>query len=84
MNDRIVYKHAPLSSIKDPLLVAELQRLRQTDNITNVYYLARTWFLIAAVIGSPCWRSSASGRCNINSRALHTKHLTTRFSNIGT
>jgi fatty acid desaturase len=43
-------KGAP--SLKDPHLLAELQRLRQTDNITNVFYLARTWTAIALVIGS--------------------------------
>ena len=37
--------------LKDPALVAELQRLRQADNWRNLLYLARTWLFIGAVIG---------------------------------
>jgi fatty acid desaturase len=42
-------------SLKDPELKEKLQRLRQTDNYTNLYYLARTYLLLAAVIGGTVW-----------------------------
>jgi fatty acid desaturase len=42
-------------SLNDPQLKEKLQRLRQTDNCTNWYYLARTYFLIAAVIAGAVW-----------------------------
>lgn len=32
-----------------------LQRVRRTDNVTNWYYLARTWLYLAAVIGGAIW-----------------------------
>ncbi len=38
-------------SLKDPELKETLQRLRQTDNATNFYYLLRTYFYFALVIG---------------------------------
>jgi fatty acid desaturase len=38
-------------SLTDPDFKAELQRLRQTDNITNWYYLLRTYLYLAVVIG---------------------------------
>ena len=41
----------PTKSLKDPELKEKVQRLRQTDNYTNLYYLARTYILLAAVIG---------------------------------
>jgi fatty acid desaturase len=43
-------KGAP--SLKDQAFIEKLQKLRQTDNVTNLFYLARTWSLIALVIGS--------------------------------
>jgi fatty acid desaturase len=43
------------SLLKDPQLMEKLQQLRQTDNYTNLYYLARTYLLIAAVIGGAVW-----------------------------
>jgi fatty acid desaturase len=42
-------------SLNDPQLKEKLQRLRQTDNYTNWYYLARTYLLSAAVIGGAVW-----------------------------
>jgi fatty acid desaturase len=42
-------------SLKDPELKEKLQELRQTDNWTNLYYLARTYFYLAAVIGGAVW-----------------------------
>lgn len=38
-------------SLSDPALKAELQRLRKTDNLTNWYYLARTYLYLAVVLG---------------------------------
>jgi fatty acid desaturase len=46
---------AKTKSLKDPELRERLQRLRQTDNYTNLYYLARTYLLIACVIGGAVW-----------------------------
>jgi fatty acid desaturase len=40
------------ASLRDPAFLAELQRLRQPDRFTNIYYLIRTWVGLAAVIGS--------------------------------
>src|SRR5438067_2011440 len=42
-------------SLKDPALKEQLQRLRQTDNFTNWYYLARTYVYLAVVIGGAVW-----------------------------
>src|SRR5262245_28967141 len=38
-------------SLQDAELKEHLQRLRQTDNVTNWYYLARTYLFLAVVIG---------------------------------
>lgn len=43
------------SFLKDPQFQADLQRLRQTDNHTNLYYIARTWLLIAAAVAASIW-----------------------------
>ncbi len=42
-------------SLKDPELKEKLQQLRQTDNITNVYYLVRAYLFLALVIGGTIW-----------------------------
>jgi fatty acid desaturase len=42
-------------SLKDPELKEKLQELRQTDNSTNLYYLARTYVYLIAVIGGAVW-----------------------------
>jgi fatty acid desaturase len=42
-------------TLKDPALKEQLQLLRQTDNLTNWYYLARTYLFLAAVIGGAVW-----------------------------
>ena len=39
-------------TLADHAFKAELQRLRQTDNLTNWYYLARTYLYLAVVIGA--------------------------------
>ncbi len=42
-------------SLSDPEFKQKLQQLRQTDNITNWFYLARTYAAIAAVLGGAVW-----------------------------
>jgi fatty acid desaturase len=42
-------------SLDDPEFKAELQRLRRTDNLTNWYYIARTYLYLAAVIAGAVW-----------------------------
>jgi fatty acid desaturase len=44
--------------LNDPVLKEKLQELRQTDNAANLYYLARTYLLLGAVIGGYLWLSS--------------------------
>lgn len=39
-------------TLADPALKAELQRLRRTDNLTNWYYIARTYLYLAVVTGA--------------------------------
>ncbi len=42
-------------SLKDAELKEQLQQLRQTDNVTNWYYLLRTYFYLFVVIGAAVW-----------------------------
>ena len=42
-------------SLRDPEFHERLQQLRRTDNVTNLYYLARTWAVLAAAIGGTIW-----------------------------
>jgi fatty acid desaturase len=42
-------------SLKDAELKEQLQQLRQTDNVTNWYYLLRTYLFLVVVIGSAIW-----------------------------
>src|SRR5262249_20117190 len=42
-------------SLKDADLKEQLQRLRRTDNVTNWYYLARTYVYLALVLGGAVW-----------------------------
>jgi fatty acid desaturase len=44
-----------IHTLSDPALKAELQRLRRTDNLTNWYYIARTYLYLAVVIGAAVW-----------------------------
>ena len=39
-------------SLRDDALKEHLQRLRKTDNVTNWYYLLRTYLFLAVVIGA--------------------------------
>src|SRR5262249_2297278 len=42
-------------TLNDPELKAALQKLRQTDNWTNWYYILRTYLYLAVVIGGGVW-----------------------------
>jgi fatty acid desaturase len=42
-------------SLSDPDLKAALQELRRTDNITNWWYILRTYLYLALVIGGAVW-----------------------------
>ena len=63
MAKRRAYLLPGTKSLQDAELKERLQALRQTDNFTNLYYLFRTWFYFAFVIGGTIafyyWRSSA-------------------------
>ncbi|HVJ79789.1 MAG TPA: fatty acid desaturase [Planctomycetia bacterium] len=45
----------PDRSIQDPRVKARIQQLRQTDDFTNLGYLAGVWLFLAAVIGATTW-----------------------------
>src|SRR5688572_14693152 len=45
----------PHKSLQGAELKEHLQRLRRTDNLTNWYYLARTYLFLALVIGAVIW-----------------------------
>ena len=38
-----------------PAFKAQLQDLRQPDNLTNWYYIARTYLYLALVLGGAVW-----------------------------
>jgi fatty acid desaturase len=42
---------ATISSMTDPRIKESLQSLRQTDNVTNIYYIIRVYLYFALVIG---------------------------------
>jgi fatty acid desaturase len=42
-------------SLNDPVLKERLQQLRVTDNVTNWYYVVRTYLYLALVIGGAVW-----------------------------
>ncbi len=46
---------APTKSLSDAGLKAALQELRRTDNVTNWWYLVRTYLYLALVIGGAVW-----------------------------
>jgi fatty acid desaturase len=46
---------APAKSLSDPDLKAALQRLRRTDNLTNWWFILRTYLYLALVIGGAVW-----------------------------
>src|SRR2546425_1095748 len=46
----------PISlTLRDPKLKERLQELRQTDNLTNFWYLVRTYLFFAVVFGATLW-----------------------------
>lgn len=45
----------PLRILEDEEFKLSLQSLRQTDNCTNWYYVARTYLYLSAVIAGPLW-----------------------------
>jgi fatty acid desaturase len=44
-----------IASLSDPRIREKLQELRRTDNVTNIYYLVRTYLYFCAVIGGTLW-----------------------------
>src|SRR5438874_1842570 len=42
-------------SLNDPALLRRVNALRQIDNVTNWFYLAREYLFIAALIGGTVW-----------------------------
>ena len=44
-----------IPALSDPRIKDTLQALRQTDNFTNLYYLARTYLYLFLVIGGTLW-----------------------------
>src|ERR1700722_13823760 len=44
-----------ITALSDPRIKDRLQRLRHTDNATNIYYFLRTYFFLAAIIGGALW-----------------------------
>jgi fatty acid desaturase len=44
-----------IASLSDPRIKEKLQELRRTDNVTNIYYLVRTYLYFVAVIGATLW-----------------------------
>lgn len=49
--------HAPptIETLADPRVKEKLQELRQTDNVSNIGYLVRTYLFLAAVIAAAVW-----------------------------
>lgn len=54
-----------MKTLNHPALKAELQRLRRVDNLTNWYYLARTYLYLALVIGLAVWGFEAIRAGNV-------------------
>ncbi len=46
---------APARTLSDPDLKAALQELRRTDNVTNWWYVLRTYVYLVLVIGGAVW-----------------------------
>src|SRR5262249_18264013 len=46
---------AATKTLNDPEFKARLQDLRRTDNLTNWYYIARTYLYLFLVIGGAVW-----------------------------
>ena len=46
---------ASIESIQDARIKEKLQELRQTDNVTNIYYFVRIYVYFALVLGGTFW-----------------------------
>ncbi len=55
LTDTMSTAEAPTKTLADPGLKAALQELRRTDNLTNWWYLVRTYLFLALVIGGAVW-----------------------------
>ncbi len=44
-----------MTSLSDPRIKEKLQELRQTDNVTNLFFVLRTYTFLAAVIAATLW-----------------------------
>lgn len=44
-----------ITSLSDPRIKDKLQELRRTDNVTNLFYLLRTYLFLTLVIGGAIW-----------------------------
>ena len=42
-------------SLSDPAFKSRLQDLRRTDNVSNWYFIARTYLYLALVLGTAVW-----------------------------
>jgi fatty acid desaturase len=52
--------------LQDAALKEALQRLRRTDNVTNLYYLARTYAYLALVLGGTVWAYHARAAAGLS------------------
>ena len=69
----LVVSNAMPKSLKDAELKDHLQRLRQTDNVTNWLYLARSYVFLALVLVGAIWFDQvrqAEGWCVLYSAAV--------------
>jgi fatty acid desaturase len=57
---------APRKSLSDPELKAVLQELRRTDNVTNWWYILRTYLYLALVIGGAVWFFESRGALGLS------------------
>jgi fatty acid desaturase len=55
-----VQSPAKLTSLNDPRIKEKLQELRRTDNVTNLFYLLRTYLYLTLVIGGTLWFYAAN------------------------
>ncbi len=53
-------------SLNDAAMKERLQRLRRTDNLTNWYYLLRTYLYLALVVGGAVWAYQARAAAGLS------------------
>src|ERR1700722_17320907 len=51
---------ATITTLADPRIKEQLQQLRQTDNVTNLFYLVRTYLYLTLVIGGTLYFYAAN------------------------